>query len=193
MNFKSLLLSSLFLFLPDASALEFSKTEWDNPGRSGSTVWLRNEASKPIRIASAFVRHDGFQAGDEISLSFARRKRVYGVEQGPPGHWRRLIPRERQAIWLKARDSLLVHGFQYGSHLKSKKKAVPAKEFVLDLKLVDHRGDSSIVKISETIPNYGFDMHLGSHGQEGAGISEPLEEDGPRPAFFSPGSRSDRR
>lgn len=193
MHFKSLLFSPFLLFLSEARALEFSKPEWDNPGRSGSSLWLRNEAKRPVRIASAFVRHDGFQAGDEIALNIARRLRIYAVEPGPPGHWRRLIPRDRKEIWMKARDSLLLHGFRYGSDLKSGKKAVQAKEYVLDFKLVDHRGDSCLVKISETTPDYGIPVPLGTapHGREAADAGEESAET--RPAGLSPRNRSDRR
>jgi hypothetical protein len=154
MNLKSLLIP-VFVFLHDSESVEFSRAEWTNPSQPGSSLWLKNRKPRPVIVESIFVRNIGFQTSDEIALSVGRVRFFFKAGKGGQGQWIRLNPKGKKKIRLRARDSLMVHGFEYGSRLKAKKQAkVLSEEYVLDLKLVDDSGDSSIVKVSESAPKY---------------------------------------
>lgn len=154
-NPKMLLISVLILLRPSES-LEFSKPEWTDPGQPGSSVWLKNGKPRSVRIESVFLRNDGFQTSDEVALSLGGKKYFFEAEKGKAGTWTRLIPAKGdRKIRLRANDSLLVTGFEYGTRLKAKKpiKALD-EEYVLDLKWIDNGRDSAIVKISQSAPTY---------------------------------------
>jgi hypothetical protein len=154
MNLK-LLLIPIFVFLHDSESVEFSQAEWINPSQPGSSLWLKNRKPRPVIVESAFVRNIGFQTSDEIALSVGPSRFFFKAGQGGQGQWIRLNPKGKKKIRLRARDSLMVHGFEYGSRLNAKKQSkVLSEEYVLDLKLVDNAGDSSVVKISESAPKY---------------------------------------
>lgn len=149
------ILSLLMLVqLVAAENLEFSKPEWTDPKRTGSTVWLKNSKPRAVYIKSLFLRNDGIRTGDELAMNLGRLKYYFKVEAGGPGEWRKLLPNGGKAIRMRARDSLLLHGFEYGSGLKAKKKRSLAETFVLDLKMIDYKGDSCVVRVIETEPNY---------------------------------------
>ncbi|MDB5107012.1 MAG: hypothetical protein JWP91_4701 [Fibrobacteres bacterium] len=144
----------LLLFLLSES-LEFSKTEWDNPGQAGSSVWIRNDKAAPVRVEALFVRDNGIRKYDEVALRVGPAKYVYKVEKAGHGKWARLRPIGGGKIRIRARDSLFVRGFEYGSRLQGKKAhKVLTQEYVLDLKLIDNTGDSCLVKVSESSSKY---------------------------------------
>ena len=155
MNLKALLIPILFL-LRESGSIDFSKTEWSNPSRPGSSVWLRNGKKTPMRIDAAYVRTDGFRTGDEVALKLGRGRFFYTAEKGSAGQWTRLKPvKGSKKIRVRAGDSLFATGFEYGTRLRAKKPdKVLEEEYVLDLKLVDDTGDSAIVTISESAPKY---------------------------------------
>jgi hypothetical protein len=155
MNLKLLLISVLILSRPSES-LEFSKSEWTDPGQPGSSVWIKNEKPRSVRIESLFLRNDGFQTSEEVALSLGGKKYFFEAEKGKAGAWTRLIPAKGdRKIHLRANDSLLVTGFEYGTRLQAKKprKALD-EEYVLDLKWIDNGRDSAIVKVSQSAPTY---------------------------------------
>lgn len=176
MNLKSLslpLLPLIFILLGQSAAVEFSKPEWTHPARTGSSIWLRNDGSKSVRIDSLFVRNDGIHTGKEVALKLGRRTYRYKAARGMAGQWARLTPvKGTRRIGIRAGDSLMVTHFEYGNHLRSKKpKKTLTEDYVLDLKLVDNGGDSAIVKISESAPRYII------HGApDGAGIGSGMDE-----------------
>jgi hypothetical protein len=155
MNLK-LLLIPVFILLRSSESIEFSQTDWTNPSQPGSSLWLKNGRAKPVIVESVFVRNIGFQTSDEIALSAGKTRYFFKAGKAKQGQWIRLDPKGKmKKIRLRARDSLMVHGFEYGSRLKAKKQSkVLSEEYVLDLKLVDNTGDSSIVKVSESAPKY---------------------------------------
>jgi hypothetical protein len=147
----------------DAQSLEFSRTEWDNPGLAGSAVWLKNDEAKPVRIEAFFVRDNGIRKYSEIALKAGTVKRYFKVTNPAHGQWGRLTPVDGKAVRLRIRpkDSLLIQDFEYGSKLRTKKnKKVLADQYVLDLKVVDNTGDSSVVKISQVADSY----YIGANG-----------------------------
>ncbi|MDQ3000220.1 MAG: hypothetical protein M3Y08_02990 [Fibrobacterota bacterium] len=151
-----MILISVLIPIGQSESLEFSRPEWTDPGQPGSSVWLKNETSNPIRIESLFLRNDGFQTSDEVALSLGRKKYFFAAEKGKAGKWTRLIPRKGdRKIRLRANDSLLVAGFEYGNRLKAKRpRKILAEEYVLDLKWIDNAGDSAVVKVSQSAPAY---------------------------------------
>jgi hypothetical protein len=151
------LVTMLFLSLSavDSRALEFSQAEWNNPSQAGSSLWLKNRTRKPVTIKAIYVRDKGFKVADEIALTIGTRKYFFVAEKVKRGQWTRLRPRDKKKIRLRAKDSVMVLGFEYGSRLKAKKQSrLVSEEYVLDLKLVDSAGDSSIVKVSESATKY---------------------------------------
>jgi hypothetical protein len=155
MKFRWMLVP-LLVCAHEARSLEFSKEEWDNPGQAGSSIWLRNEKAAPIRIESLFIRDNGIRKFDEVAMEMGTAKLSFAVEKGRHGHWARLVPSGKKPFKIRigARDSLFVRGFQYGNRLKAKNRKILAEEYVLDLKLVDNTGDSSVVKVSESASHY---------------------------------------
>jgi hypothetical protein len=155
MNPKAFLIP-LLLPLLNAGALEFSKPEWNNPSKPGSSIWLKNGKNKPVRIESAYMKTDGFLTGDEVALKLGRGTYFFKAEKGKPGQWARLKPTKgERKIRIRGGDSLFAAGFEYGNRLKAKKpKKVVKEEYVLDLKLVDDTGDSAVVKVSEAPTRY---------------------------------------
>lgn len=146
----------------DAQSLEFSKMEWDNPGRAGSAVWLKNDKAKPVRIEALFVRDNGIHKYNEVAMKAGAAKRYFKVTKPTYGQWARLTPVDGKVVKLRirAKDSLLVQDFEYGNKLRAKKnKKVLADQYVLDLKVVDNTGDSSVVKISQTADSYYIGFH----------------------------------
>jgi hypothetical protein len=155
MNPKALLIPILVPLL-NASALEFSRPEWNNPSKPGSSIWLKNGKGKPVRIESAYMKTDGFLTGDEVALKLGQGTYVFKAEKGKAGRWTRLKPvKGEKKIRIRGGDSLFAAGFEYGNRLKAKKpKKVVKEEYVLDLKLVDDTGDSAVVKVSEAPTRY---------------------------------------
>ena len=147
----------------DARSLEFSRTEWDNPGLAGSAVWLKNDGTKAVRIQALFVRDNGIRKYNEIAMKAGTVKRYFKVTNPAHSQWGRLTPVDGKAVWLRIRpkDSLLIQDFEYGNRLRTKKnKKVLADQYVLDLKVVDNTGDSSVVKISQAAESY----YIGANG-----------------------------
>lgn len=147
----------------EAQSLEFSKTEWDNPGRAGSSVWLKNDKANPVRIEALLVRDNGIRKYGEIAMKAGAAKRYFKVTKPVHGRWARLTPVDGKAVRLRirAKDSLLIQDFEYGNRLRAKRnKKVLADQYVLDLKVVDNSGDSSVVKISQAADSY----HIGVNG-----------------------------
>lgn len=174
---RSLILLLLALIrIGAAENLEFSKPEWTDPKRTGSTVWLKNGKPRAISIKAMYVRNDGIRTGDELALKLGRQKNYFKVEAGAPGEWRRLLPDGGRAIRMRARDSLLVHGFEYGSGLKARQKRRLAETFVVDLKVIDYKGDSCVVRVTETEPNYFIGPRSGRNEpfsrEDGAGARD---------------------
>jgi len=143
-------------------AAGFSKAEWDNPGKAGSSVWLKNGKPTAVRIDFLYVRDNGIHRYGEISMEAGRKKFFFTVGQAKHNEWSRLIPAAPGKIRIRARDSVLVSGFQYGNHLRAKKKPakILADQYVLELKAVDNTGDSSVVKISQMADSY----YIGDNG-----------------------------
>lgn len=154
MNLKSLLLP-LLLTLSNSEALEFSQPEWNNPSQGGDSVRLSNKKSKPVTVEAVYMRDKGFKISNEVALTVGSTRYYFTAEKAKRGEWMRLKTKEKRKIRLKAKESLMVRGLEYGSRLKAKPSAkVVSDEYVLDLKLVDNGGDSSIVKVSESSTKY---------------------------------------
>ena len=159
----SWMLAPVLLCALESRSLEFSRTEWDNPGLAGSAVWLKNGDTRPVRIEALFVRDNGIRKYDEIAMKAGAEKRYFKVTNPAHGQWARLTPVDGKAVRLRIRpkDSLLVHDFEYGNKLRAKKgKKVLAEQYVLDLKVVGKTGDSSVVKISQAADSY----YIGANG-----------------------------
>jgi hypothetical protein len=167
-----LLLIPIVVLLHKSESVEFSQGEWTNPSQPGSSLWLKNGKPRPVVVDSLFVRNIGFQTSDEIALSAGKTRYFFKAGKGKQGQWIPLTSKGKmKKIRLRARDSLMVHGFEYGSRLRAKKQLkVLSEEYVLDLKLVDNAGDSSIVKVSESAPKYYID------GNPGGADSAPKTE-----------------
>ncbi len=164
MNLK-LFLIPMLLLLESSQSIEFSQAEWNNPSQAGSSLWLNNRKRKPVTIEAFYVRNKGFQISDEMALTIGPRKYFFVAEKVKRGQWTRLRPKDKRKIRIKAKDSLMVNGFEYGSRLKAKKASkLLSEEYVLDLKLVDNTGDSSIVKVSESTTKYYINGNLDANG-----------------------------
>ncbi|MEO7427705.1 MAG: hypothetical protein ABI036_21155 [Fibrobacteria bacterium] len=154
MNLKSLL-PLILLTLGNSEALEFSQPEWNNPSQGGDSVRLSNKKSKPVTIEAIYVRDKGFKISDEVALTVGSTRYYFMAEKTKRAEWMRLKTKDKRKIRLKAKESLAVRGFEYGSKLKAKPPAkMLSDEYVLDLKLVEKGGDSSIVKVSESSTKY---------------------------------------
>jgi hypothetical protein len=145
----------LLIGAPGPQAAGFTKAEWDNPGKAGGSLWLKNETAAAVRIDSLFVRDNGIHRYGEIAFKAGPAKMVFRVPKAGHGQWARLIPSGPGGkMRIRARDSLLIQDFEYGNRLAKRKGKVLADQYVLDLKAVDNTGDSSIVKISQTVDSY---------------------------------------
>ncbi|MBW8889907.1 MAG: hypothetical protein JF616_19275 [Fibrobacteres bacterium] len=146
----------VFLFASgSASSAEFSRSDWSNPAQAGSAVWIKNRLARAVTLDSLYVRTLGFRGFGEVAFNAGRRRVCFTLHGDPRGHWARLIPKDRRRIRVRARDSLMITGFECGSRLQAGQDAKrAAEEFVLDLKLVDDRGGRSEVKISQLAPSY---------------------------------------
>jgi hypothetical protein len=154
---KTLWLAAGFLLcVQGPRAAEFSRTEWDNPAQAGSSIWIRNGKARPVRIERLFVRDNGIHRYGEIAMQAGGKKLFFKVDSAKQGRWAKLKPKAPVVIRIRAKDSVLISGFQYGNRLRPKKKQVknPADQYVLELKVIDNAGDSSIVKISQTGESY---------------------------------------
>jgi hypothetical protein len=158
--------AGFLLCVQGPGAAEFSRTEWDNPAQAGSSVWIRNGKAKPVRIERLYVRDNGIQRYGEIGLEAGKKKLFLKVDDAKQGQWARLRPEAPAAIRIRAKDSVLISGFQYGNRLRPKKKQAKhlADQYVLELKIVDNAGDSSVVKISQTGESYYIGAASGWNG-----------------------------
>lgn len=137
------------------SAGGFSRAEWIDAGRAGSAVWIRNAGSRPISLDALFVRTLGFQGFREVAFNAGPRRYHFAVKGDVRGHWVRLVPVERGRIKVRARDSLMLSGFECGARLRGGQDARrAAEEFVLDLKVADSGGDTSRLKVVQMAPEY---------------------------------------
>lgn len=155
--------AALLIQAQGLGAAEFTKAEWDNPSRPGSSIWIRNPGVMAVRIESFFVRDNGIHTYNEIALKAGPGKRYFKVSHPVHGQWARLTPVDGKAVKLRirAKDSMLVQEFEYGNKLRAKKgKKVLAEQYVLDLKAIDNTGDSSVVKISQVADSY----YIGTNG-----------------------------
>jgi hypothetical protein len=147
-------LAFLIASSPSASA-EFSRTEWPNPAQAGNALWIRNRRARIMTIDTLYVRTSGFQGFGEVAFNAGPRRVYFALRGDPRGHWARLIPKDGRRLRVRARDSLMLTGFECGEHLRAAREARrPAETFVLDLKIVDHRGGRAQVKIIQEAPNY---------------------------------------
>jgi hypothetical protein len=138
-----------------SSAGGFSRAEWIDAGRAGSAVWIRNGGNRPVSLDALFVRTLGFQGFREVAFNAGPRRYHFAVKGNVRGHWARLVPAERGPIRVRARDSLMLSGFECGAQLRGRPDAKrAAEEFVLDLKVADSRGDTSQLKVVQMAPEY---------------------------------------
>jgi hypothetical protein len=159
------LAAGVLLCLQGPRAAEFSKTEWDNPAQAGSSIWIKNDKARPVRIERLYVRDNGIHRYGEIAMEAGKKKLFFTVDDAKQGQWAKLKSKAPVVIRIRAKDSVLVSGFQYGNRLRPKKKQAKqqADQYVLDLKVIDNAGDSSVVKISQTGESY----YIGASGWVG--------------------------
>jgi hypothetical protein len=163
---------ALVFLLPGgpASSAELSRSDWSNPAQAGSVLWIKNRWTRAITLDSLYVRTLGFRGFEEVAFNAGPRRLYFTVRGNPCGHWARLVPRDRRRLRVRARDSLMITGFECGAHLRAKPGAKQAaEEFVLDLKLVDGRGKRSQVKISQLTPTYPIRENPEVVGKDPAG------------------------
>jgi len=146
----------VFLFASGSvSSAEFSRSDWSNPAQAGSALWIKNLRSRAVTLDSLYVRTLGFRGFSEVAFSVGPRRICFTVRGDPRGHWARLVPKDGRRLRVRARDSLMITGFECGARLRAAQGArQAAEEFVLDLKLVDNRGKRSQVKIIQLTPSY---------------------------------------
>ena len=138
-----------------ASAGGFSRAEWINAGRTGSSVWIKNGGNRAVTLDALFVRTLGFQGFREVAFNAGPRRFRFNVKGDVRGHWARLAPVEGGRIRVRARDSLMLSGFECGARLRAGPEAKrAAEEFVLDLKVADSQGDTSQLKVVQMAPEY---------------------------------------
>ena len=90
--FFKLLLPTVVCLFKLAESLEFSQSEWLNPSRPGSSIYIRNDRAKPVRIISVYIRNDGFQNSGEVALNINGGKYFFTAKSSKVGEWSRLIP-----------------------------------------------------------------------------------------------------
>jgi hypothetical protein len=162
-------LASLIAIGP-AFPVEFSQRDWSNPSQAGSAVWIKNPGNKAVRLDSLYVRTLGFQSFREAAFNAGPRRVWFTVAGDPRGHWVRLVPRNVRRLRVRARDSLMITGFECGAGLRAGRGArKPAEEFVLDLKLVDDRGGRAQVKISQMTKTYSIGTPPETDGMDSSG------------------------
>ena len=108
-----------------------------------------------MALLALSVRTLGFQAFGEVACKAGPRRMRFAVKGDPRNRWARLVPTDGARMRVRARDSLMVSGFECGARLRAgqgRKKT--AEEFVLDLKAVDSRGDTALVEIVQLAPQY---------------------------------------
>jgi hypothetical protein len=156
------LAAGLLLSMLGAQGAGFTKTEWDNPAQAGSSIWIKNDKAAAVRIERLYVRDNGIHRYNEIGLEAGKTKSFFKVGKAKQGQWAKLKPETPAIIRIRAKDSVLVSGFQYGNRLQPKKKQAKhlADQYVLELKIIDNAGDSSVVKISQTGDSY----YIGASG-----------------------------
>jgi hypothetical protein len=138
-----------------SSAGGFSRAEWIDAGRAGSAVWIRNGGSRTVSLDALFVRTLGFQGFREVAFNAGPRRYHFLVKGNVRGRWARLVPLDRGRIRVRARDSLMLSGFECGAQLRGGQDAKrAAEEFVLDLKVADSRRDTSQLKVVQMAPEY---------------------------------------
>jgi hypothetical protein len=156
------LAAALCLCLLPAYPAEFSRPEWTNPGQAGSALWIKNDRPKAVALDTLYVRNLGFESYGEVALNAGRKRIYYSIAQDARGRWARLIQKGGRRVWVRARDSLMLSGFECGARLKPGKGARrAAEEFVLDLKVVDNWGDSARVKVVQSAPRYYIEDNPG--------------------------------
>ncbi|MEO6094645.1 MAG: hypothetical protein ABIW76_02850 [Fibrobacteria bacterium] len=162
------LAAGFLLCVQGSRAAEFSKAEWDNPAQSGSSIWIRNGKAAPVRIKRLYVRDNGIHRYGEIGIKAGKKKLFFKVDSAKQGKWVKLKTQAPVVIRIRAKDSVLISGFQYGNRLRPRKKQAKhvAEQYVLDLKAIDDAGDSSVVKISQTGENYYIGASGGWPGSE---------------------------
>jgi hypothetical protein len=144
-----------FLAAGPAFAAGFSRAEWIEAGRAGSAVWIKNGMNQAVTLDALFVRTLGFQGFREVAFNAGPRRFRFAVKGDARGHWARLAPMDGRRIRVRARDSLMLSGFECGAHLRGGRDAKrAAEEFVLDLKVADSRGDTSLLKVMQMAPEY---------------------------------------
>lgn len=153
MIFRKLFLS-LAIAAGCATALEVSQPEWTHPGRIGSAIWLINPDKRPRMVDSLWVRNIGFQSWREARLKAGGKVRAYAAAP-PKGPWILLKSKDKRKIRVRARDSLMVSGFEIGDRLAAGREArARVEEFSLELRIVDNAGKACTVRISEARPAY---------------------------------------
>lgn len=149
-----------------ASSAELSRSDWSNPAQAGNALWIKNRRARAVTLDSLYVRTLGFRGFEEVAFNAGPRRFYFTVRGNPRGHWARLVPKDRRRIRVRARDSLMITGFECGAHLRAASGArQAAEEYVLDLKLVDDRGERSQVKISQLTPSYPIRENPESEGK----------------------------
>ena len=148
--------SLAFLLLLGASgAAEFSRTEWEDPGRPGSSVWIRNGRGRMVALDAFYIRTSGLRSYREVALTAGSRRLHFTAAGDSRGRWVRLVPRSPRRVWVRARDSLMLSRFECGLGLHpGKGPGRAAEEFALELKVVDNWGDSSVVRLFQMEPRY---------------------------------------
>jgi hypothetical protein len=148
--------AGLLLCVQGLGAAEFSRSEWDNPAQAGSSIWIRNDKAKPVRIERLFLRENGIHRYVEIGMEAGGKKLFFKADGAKQGQWFKLESEAPAVIRIRAKDSVLISGFRYGNRLRPKKKQAKhlADQYVLELKIIDNAGDSSVVKISQTGESY---------------------------------------
>jgi hypothetical protein len=145
----------ILLLLGASGAADFSRKEWDDPGRSGSSLWIRNGRGRMVALDAFYVRTSGLRTYREVALNAGTRRLHFTAAGDSQGGWVRLVPRSPRRVWVRARDSLMLSRFECGRGLvpgKGPRRA--AEEFALDLKVVDNWGDTSVVRLFQMEPRY---------------------------------------
>ena len=157
-SFAAVSVLAFFTAIGPAFPVELSQRDWTNPSQAGSAVWIKNPRTRAVTLDSLYVRTLGFQSFREVAFNAGPRRVWFTVAGDPRGHWVRLVPRDARRLRVRARDSLMITGFECGAGLRAGRgPRKPAEEFVLDLKLVDNRGERAQVKISQMTKTYSIE------------------------------------
>ena len=91
--------SLAFLLLLGASgAAEFSRTEWEDPGRPGSSVWIRNGRGRMVALDAFYIRTSGLRSYREVALTAGSRRLHFTAAGDSRGRWVRLVPRSPRRV-----------------------------------------------------------------------------------------------